>query len=95
MPSDDDQPAPERRNNHNNMERMRREMLRDSLNALRRMVPEIAANEKAPKITVLREAAKFCLLLRSKDDALTRQKRKLELDRASLQRKLEAKLNRR
>ncbi|XP_037068118.1 myc proto-oncogene protein-like [Pollicipes pollicipes] len=90
MPSDDDQPPPERRNNHNNMERLRRDLLRGALNSLRRLVPDTAGNDKAPKITVLREAAKYCLMLRGKDEALTKQKRRLEEQRAALQRRLEA-----
>ena len=89
MPSDDDQAPPERRNNHNNMERIRRDLLRGALNTLRRLVPDTAGNDKAPKITVLREAAKYCLMLRSKDDMLTKQKRRLEEHRAALQRRLD------
>lgn len=89
MPSDDDQPPPERRNQHNNMERLRRDLLRGALNTLRRLVPDTAGNDKAPKITVLREAAKYCMMLRGKDEALTKTKRKLEEQRAALQRRLE------
>ncbi|XP_043198427.1 myc proto-oncogene protein-like isoform X2 [Amphibalanus amphitrite] len=89
MPSDDDQAPPERRNNHNNMERMRRDLLRGALNSLRRLVPDTAGNDKAPKITVLREAAKYCLMLRSKEEMLNKQKRRLEEQRATLQRRLE------
>lgn len=89
MPSDDDQAPPERRNNHNNMERLRRDLLRGALNSLRRLVPDTAGNDKAPKITVLREAAKYCLMLRSKDDMLNKQKRRLEEQRAALERRLD------
>ena len=93
MPSDDDQAPPERRNNHYNMERIRRDLLRGALNTLRRLVPDTAGNDKAPKscaqVTVLREAAKYCLMLRSKDNMLTKQKRRLEEHRAALQRRLD------
>lgn len=79
---------PERRQNHNSMERMRRDLLRDYLHTLRCLVPVTSANERAPKVTVLREAAKFCLQLRAKEEQLAAQKRQLQQENTRLYRQL-------
>lgn len=65
--SSDSEPDTERRSLHNNMERQRREDLKKFFEDLRRLVPEIQNSEKAPKVTILRQAVKYCQKLAEND----------------------------
>ncbi|KAK0098957.1 hypothetical protein PV326_011981 [Microctonus aethiopoides] len=56
----DEEPDNDKRNLHNNMERQRRIELRHAFDDLRRLVPEIEAKEKAPKVAILQQAAEYC-----------------------------------
>lgn len=59
--SSDSEPEPsEKRSLHNNMERQRRIDLRNAFEDLRKLVPEVFKKDKAPKVVILREAAKYC-----------------------------------
>lgn len=62
--SSDEEAETDKRNLHNNMERQRRIELRNAFEDLRRLVPEIEDKEKAPKVAILRQAAKYCDLLK-------------------------------
>lgn len=50
----------EKRDLHNNMERMRRIDLRISFDELKALVPGVANKERAAKVIILREAAQYC-----------------------------------
>lgn len=65
--SSDSEPDTERRSLHNNMERQRREDLKKFFEDLRRLVPDIQNSEKAPKVTILRQAVKYCQKLADND----------------------------
>lgn len=58
--SDNEPDSKERRNLHNNMERMRRIDLRNSFEELRVMVPSLIQKERAAKVVILKEAAAYC-----------------------------------
>ncbi|XP_033150285.1 myc protein [Drosophila busckii] len=50
----------EKRNLHNDMERQRRIGLKNLFEALKKQIPNIRDKERAPKVNILREAAKLC-----------------------------------
>lgn len=52
-------PPSAKRNEHNTMERKRRDDLRVAFQQLRVQVPSLAENKKAAKVTILSEAATF------------------------------------
>lgn len=59
--SDDEADEIDKRSLHNNMERQRRIGLRNLFEALRQEVPSIAMKDKAPKVTILRQATMYCV----------------------------------
>lgn len=65
--SSDDEPDTEKRSLHNNMERQRRVDLRKAFEDLRKMVPGVTNNEKAPKVAILRQAAAYCDILTNQE----------------------------
>ncbi|XP_051172382.1 myc proto-oncogene protein isoform X2 [Leptopilina boulardi] len=65
--SSDSEPDTEKRSLHNNMERQRRIDLRKAFEDLRLMVPGVERNEKAPKVSILRQAASYCDMLYKQD----------------------------
>ncbi|XP_030386554.1 myc protein [Scaptodrosophila lebanonensis] len=71
----------EKRNLHNDMERQRRIGLKNLFEALKKQIPSIKDKERAPKVNILREAAKLC-------EQLTREEHELSLQRQFLQEKL-------
>ncbi|XP_022698096.1 uncharacterized protein LOC111265571 isoform X2 [Varroa jacobsoni] len=54
---------PEKRREHNSMERKRRDDLRFAFQKLRELVPELKDNPKAAKVTILSKAAEYSLRL--------------------------------
>lgn len=50
----------EKRNLHNNMERQRRIGLKNLFEELKRQVPNLKDKDRAPKVSILREAANLC-----------------------------------
>ncbi|XP_015124312.1 N-myc proto-oncogene protein isoform X2 [Diachasma alloeum] len=66
--SSDDEPDIQKRNLHNDMERRRRIDLRNAYEDLRRLVPEIQDKERAAKVTILRQSAKYCSMLKDIDE---------------------------
>ncbi|KAL9881742.1 bHLH transcription factor Myc isoform 1-T1 [Glossina fuscipes fuscipes] len=67
----------EKRHLHNDMERQRRIGLKNLFEALKKQIPSIKDKERAPKVNILREAAKLCEALTSEDQQLTEQKARL------------------
>ncbi|KAH8276748.1 hypothetical protein KR044_008145 [Drosophila immigrans] len=70
----------EKRNLHNDMERQRRIGLKNLFEALKKQIPNIRDKERAPKVNILREAAKLC-------EQLTNEERELSLKRQLLKAK--------
>ncbi|TMW50729.1 hypothetical protein DOY81_004182 [Sarcophaga bullata] len=68
----------EKRNLHNDMERQRRIGLKNLFEALKKQIPSIKDKERAPKVNILREAAKLCEALTREDQQLLEQKAKLK-----------------
>ncbi|XP_034097731.1 myc protein [Drosophila albomicans] len=71
----------EKRNLHNDMERQRRIGLKNLFEALKKQIPNIRDKERAPKVNILREAAKLC-------EQLTNEERELSLKRQLLKAQL-------
>lgn len=74
----------EKRNLHNNMERQRRIGLKNLFDELKQQLPSLAEKERAPKVTILREAAQLCTRLHADD--LERQR--LEQNQENLMRRV-------
>lgn len=68
----------EKRNLHNDMERQRRIGLKNLFEALKKQIPSIKDKERAPKVNILREAAKLCEALTREDNLLMEHKTKLK-----------------
>ncbi|XP_011315036.1 N-myc 2 proto-oncogene protein [Fopius arisanus] len=66
--SSDDEPDIQKRNLHNDMERRRRIDLRNAYEDLRRLVPEIQDKERSAKVTILRQSAKYCDMLKDVEE---------------------------
>lgn len=64
-----------KRANHNISERKRREILKNSLQNLRKSVPSTQHNLKAAKVTILNAAAKYVCELKQKETELMKLKR--------------------
>ncbi|XP_041716917.2 N-myc proto-oncogene protein isoform X1 [Coregonus clupeaformis] len=79
----------ERRRNHNILERQRRNDLRSSFLTLRDHVPELARNEKAAKVLILKKAAEYVSSLEVDELRLTQEKDRLQARRQQLMRRLE------
>lgn len=74
----DDIDSNEKRNLHNDMERQRRIGLKNLFEALKKQIPIIKDKERAPKVNILREAAKLCDQLSSEEQVKLRQKQLLK-----------------
>lgn len=74
----DDIDSNEKRNLHNDMERQRRIGLKNLFEALKKQIPSIKDKERAPKVNILREAAKLCDQLSSEEQIILRQKQLLK-----------------
>ncbi|XP_028296038.1 N-myc protein [Gouania willdenowi] len=79
----------ERRRNHNILERQRRNDLRSSFLTLRDQVPELAHNEKAAKVLILKKATEYLSSLETEETKLQREKDRLQARRQQLMRRLE------
>ncbi|XP_075224667.1 bHLH transcription factor Myc [Lycorma delicatula] len=71
--TDSESDSKEKRDMHNNMERMRRIDLRNSFEELRALVPSLANKERAPKVVILQDAAGYCTDLKIHSRQLTSQ----------------------
>ncbi|XP_037100634.1 N-myc protein isoform X3 [Syngnathus acus] len=79
----------ERRRNHNILERQRRNDLRSSFLTLRDHVPELAYNEKAAKVLILKKATEYVSSLDREERRLQLEKDRLQARRQQLMRRLE------
>lgn len=79
----------ERRRNHNILERQRRNDLRSSFLTLRDHVPELAHNEKAAKVLILKKATEYVSSLETEEMRLHQEKDRLQARRQQLMRRLE------
>ncbi|XP_054617313.1 N-myc protein isoform X2 [Dunckerocampus dactyliophorus] len=79
----------ERRRNHNILERQRRNDLRSSFLTLRDHVPELARNEKAAKVLILKKATEYVSSLETQELRLQQEKDRLQARRQQLMRRLE------
>ncbi|XP_061562875.1 N-myc protein [Cololabis saira] len=79
----------ERRRNHNILERQRRNDLRSSFLSLRDHVPELAHNEKAAKVLILKKATEYVSSLEREEMRLHQEKDRLQARRQQLMRRLE------
>ncbi|XP_006792569.1 N-myc protein [Neolamprologus brichardi] len=79
----------ERRRNHNILERQRRNDLRSSFLTLRDHVPELAHNEKAAKVLILKKATEYVNSLETEEMRLQQEKERLQVRRQQLMRRLE------
>ncbi|XP_067273775.1 N-myc protein [Pseudorasbora parva] len=79
----------ERRRNHNILERQRRNDLRSSFLTLRDQVPELAHNDKAAKVVILKKATEYVSSLESQEHRLQQEKDRLQARRQQLLRRLE------
>ncbi|XP_051265231.1 N-myc protein isoform X2 [Dicentrarchus labrax] len=79
----------ERRRNHNILERQRRNDLRSSFLTLRDHVPELAHNEKAAKVLILKKATEYVSSLETEEMRLQQEKDRLQARRHQLMRRLE------
>ncbi|XP_023692041.1 N-myc protein [Paramormyrops kingsleyae] len=88
-PRGSDSEDSERRRNHNILERQRRNDLRSSFLLLRDHVPELARNEKAAKVVILKKAAEYLCTLEDDERRLQLEKDRLQVRRQQLIRRLE------
>ncbi|XP_042602588.1 N-myc protein isoform X2 [Cyprinus carpio] len=79
----------ERRRNHNILERQRRNDLRSSFLTLRDQVPELARNDKAAKVVILKKATEYVSSLEAQELRLQQEKDRLQARRQKLLRRLE------
>ncbi|RXN16792.1 N-myc proto-oncogene -like protein [Labeo rohita] len=79
----------ERRRNHNILERQRRNDLRSSFLTLRDHVPELAHNDKAAKVVILKKATEYVSSLEAQELRLQQEKDRLQARRQQLLRRLE------
>ncbi|XP_017151265.1 myc protein [Drosophila miranda] len=68
----------EKRNQHNDMERQRRIGLKNLFEALKKQIPTIRDKERAPKVNILREAAKLCEQLTHEEHDLAMEYQRLK-----------------
>lgn len=77
---------------HNDLERKRRNELRNRFNNLRESIPALSNNEKAAKIVILRKASELVPVLQKEEKKLLAEKEQERRKHAELLRKL-SKLN--
>ena len=79
-----------RRSQHNILERKRRNDLKYSFHTLRDHVPELGAQEKAPKVVILKKATDFIYQLRRTEKSQQSELEQLRHKREQLKRRLHA-----
>uniref|UniRef100_A0A8C0AW91 BHLH domain-containing protein n=1 Tax=Buteo japonicus TaxID=224669 RepID=A0A8C0AW91_9AVES len=90
-PRTSDSEENDKRRTHNVLERQRRNELKLSFFALRDQIPEVANNEKAPKVVILKKATEYVLSIQSDEHRLIAEKEQLRRRREQLKHKLEHK----
>uniref|UniRef100_A0A8C8R848 Transcriptional regulator n=1 Tax=Pelusios castaneus TaxID=367368 RepID=A0A8C8R848_9SAUR len=79
----------DKRRTHNVLERQRRNELKLSFFALRDQIPEVANNEKAPKVVILKKATEYVLSIQTDEHRLIAEKEQLKKRQEQLKHKLE------
>ncbi|KAJ6663118.1 hypothetical protein lerEdw1_010711 [Lerista edwardsae] len=88
-PRTSDSEENDKRRTHNVLERQRRNELKLSFFALRDQIPEVANNEKAPKVVILKKATEYVLSIQSDEHRLIAEKEQLRRRREQLKSKLQ------
>uniref|UniRef100_A0A8C4X729 BHLH domain-containing protein n=2 Tax=Erpetoichthys calabaricus TaxID=27687 RepID=A0A8C4X729_ERPCA len=79
----------DKRRTHNVLERQRRNELKLSFFALRDEIPEVANNEKAPKVVILKKAAECIFSMETDEQRLVTVKEQLRKKNDQLRLRLE------
>uniref|UniRef100_K7FM32 MYC proto-onco, bHLH transcription factor n=2 Tax=Pelodiscus sinensis TaxID=13735 RepID=K7FM32_PELSI len=79
----------DKRRTHNVLERQRRNELKLSFFALRDQIPEVANNEKAPKVVILKKATEYVISIQTDEHRLIAEKEQLKKRRDQLKHKLD------
>lgn len=82
--ADSESDSKEKRDLHNNMERIRRIELRNAFEELKVHVPALLVKERAPKVQILQEAASYCTELKRRSRELTSQVSLLRQEQSKL-----------
>lgn len=88
-PRSDGEDSNDKRRTHNVLERQRRNELKMSFLALRDQVPAVAANDKAPKVVILKTATEFIVKVREDERRLLATKDELRKRSRELKQRLE------
>ncbi|KAJ7338134.1 hypothetical protein JRQ81_010736 [Phrynocephalus forsythii] len=88
-PRTSDSEENDKRRTHNVLERQRRNELKLSFFALRDQIPEVANNEKAPKVVILKKATEYVLSIQSNEHRLLAEKEQLRRRQEQLKNKLQ------
>lgn len=88
-PRTSDSEENDKRRTHNVLERQRRNELKLSFFALRDQIPEVASNEKAPKVVILKKATEYVLSIQSVEHRLIAEKEQLRRRQEQLKSKLQ------
>ncbi|XP_069477725.1 myc proto-oncogene protein [Ambystoma mexicanum] len=88
-PRTSDSEENDKRRTHNVLERQRRNELKLSFFALRDQIPEVADNEKAPKVVILKKATEYTLAIQADEQRLLAEKEQLRRKGEQLKQKLE------
>ncbi|XP_073446423.1 myc proto-oncogene protein [Dendrobates tinctorius] len=87
-PRSSDSEENDKRRTHNVLERQRRNELKLSFFALRDQIPDVANNEKAPKVVILKKATEYVISMQEDERRLLRESEQLKLKREQLKQKL-------
>nr|XP_060631852.1 myc proto-oncogene protein [Anolis sagrei ordinatus] len=88
-PRTSDSEENDKRRTHNVLERQRRNELKLSFFALRDQIPEVANNEKAPKVVILKKATEYVLSIQEDEHKLLAEKEQLRRRQEQLKNKLQ------
>lgn len=88
-PRTSDSEENDKRRTHNVLERQRRNELKLSFFALRDQIPEVANNEKAPKVVILKKATEYVLSIQSEEHRLLVEEQHLRKRHEQLKNKLQ------
>ncbi|XP_030074977.1 myc proto-oncogene protein [Microcaecilia unicolor] len=88
-PRTSDSEENDKRRTHNVLERQRRNELKLSFFALRDQIPEVANNEKAPKVVILKKATEYILSIQADEHRLIAEREQLRRKREQFKHKIE------
>ncbi|KAM4688725.1 myc proto-oncogene protein [Discoglossus pictus] len=87
-PRTSDSEENDKRRTHNVLERQRRNELKLSFFGLRDQIPEVANNEKAPKVVILKKATEYVISMQEDERRLLREEEQLKMKQEQLKHKL-------